>query len=296
MADTFPTVQFIPQPFANGGDRETIANSPSSTEQQKANFQTGFPPITQVPKELGGIPPDRTGFNGIFYTTSGHLYNLQLGKLYTFNQDLSTAIGGYPLGSILSYINTNGSIEYLQSTKNNNTDNFLTDPSVIGTSWVNLLKVDGDYANIDLSNLSTTGQAKFDAKVSKDGLGELTPEQAHQLVGNRVWLSDPYDITSGGLLSVTHNLSISDPLMADVDILLFTKVSINGYEPGDQVMSWTFASQTNLPAGWQSRVTTNTVQVVVGGFSTVLYGTRQSDGVSSNMTRENCEVRFRIRY
>ena len=62
---------------------------------------------------------------------------MQNGGFYTFRQDISDAIGGYPINARLYYVNTSGDIQILQSLKSNNTANFVTTPSYIddGVNW-----------------------------------------------------------------------------------------------------------------------------------------------------------------
>lgn len=120
-------------PFAASGDKNAIpaTNNPSSGD---ASQNLGFPPITQVDINSGGIPPTRQDFNGLGYMTTTHSFYNQNGSFYTFNPEVSAAIGGYPNEAILWYLSEAG-VRLLQSTKDDNTDNFITNPEVIGTSW-----------------------------------------------------------------------------------------------------------------------------------------------------------------
>ena len=121
-------------PFAADGDKNIIpaTNNPSSGD---ASQNLGFPPITGEDINAGGIPPTRQDFNGLGYMTSSHSFYNQNGSFYTFSPEVSAAIGGYPNGAILWYLSDAG-VRLLQSTKDDNTDNFISNPSVIGTSWV----------------------------------------------------------------------------------------------------------------------------------------------------------------
>ena len=128
--------QILYQPFAATGDKNTILNSPSTEDPQRANLQTGFPPITQIPIDNGGIPPERMDFNGLGYLLSSFYFFTQCGGVYTFNQDVSNAIGGYPLGAVLYYTDSDGTMYKVRSLLENNTYNFVSDPSYIdGEHW-----------------------------------------------------------------------------------------------------------------------------------------------------------------
>lgn len=137
MADSLTLPQVLTGAFAYGGDKNAIANTPSTTSPQLANIQTGFPAITQVPTELGGIPPERGDFNGIFNLLSSFYYYTQNGGVYTFEQTVSDAIGGYPKGATLYYTDSNGATSTVRSLMNNNTFNFNLTPSYIddGEHW-----------------------------------------------------------------------------------------------------------------------------------------------------------------
>lgn len=132
MADNLFDPAVLKMPFANNGDKNQIPDTP--TGSNLASLPEGFPPKTgQLPSE-GGEPPERKDFNGVMNLNSQFYFFNQNGGLYTFRQDVSDAIGGYPEKAALWYNSPDG-LTLLRSTKPNNTDNFVTDPSVIGTSW-----------------------------------------------------------------------------------------------------------------------------------------------------------------
>lgn len=127
--------QILSGAFAYNGQKNTIPDAP--TGSFLASIQEGFPPITMMPKKNGGQPPEGKDFNGIFNLMSQFYFFTQNGGTYTFNQSVSDAIGGYPEGARLWYVDSStGEASLLRSTKGNNTDNFVTNPEVIGTSWV----------------------------------------------------------------------------------------------------------------------------------------------------------------
>ena len=126
--------QVLSGAFAYNGEKNTIPDAP--TGSFLASIQEGFPPITMMPKKNGGQPPEGKDFNGILNLVSQFYFFTQNGGTYTFNQSVSDAIGGYPEGARLWYVDDDGQASLLRSTKGNNTDNFVTNPEVIGTSWV----------------------------------------------------------------------------------------------------------------------------------------------------------------
>lgn len=129
MANTLTQPQTMPSTFCANGDKNTIIDTPSASDPQLANFETGFPAVTSTPVVDGGIPPERQDFNGLFNLFSSHLYYLQNGGQWTFNTDVATKICGYPKNAVLAY-----GARRVVSNIDNNANNFNLDPSYIGDS------------------------------------------------------------------------------------------------------------------------------------------------------------------
>lgn len=128
------TPQVIPAPVANTGLKNVIPDAATGT--YLASIAEGFPEITMTAKDDGGIPPDGKDFNGLFNLISDFYFYTQNGGKYTFVQDVSDAIGGYPQGAILYYKDSDGFIIQVESLIENNTYNFVTTPSYIdGAHW-----------------------------------------------------------------------------------------------------------------------------------------------------------------
>lgn len=141
MASTLPDIVALSMPFANNGDKNTLPAQQTDPGNGAASLATGFPPETGVPISDGGIPPARPDMNALGYLSTQPLWLLQQGGYYTFSQAVSDAIGGYPLGAILYYCNLTANppeYKFLRSAKANNTDNFVTTPSFIGDSWIDV--------------------------------------------------------------------------------------------------------------------------------------------------------------
>ena len=164
--------QILSGAFAYNGQKNTIPDAP--TGSFLASIQEGFPPITMMPKKNGGQPPEGKDFNGIFNLMSQFYFFTQNGGTYTFNQSVSDAIGGYPENALLWYYpdENNVTAKWLRSTKANNTDNFITNPEVIGTSWVE--------QNNQQSILPPTSILTFDHPVDFSGLLPLNSAQFKQ--------------------------------------------------------------------------------------------------------------------
>lgn len=122
--------------IAQNGLTNTIPVNATGTSL--ASQQEGFPEITMLPQSNGGEAPHGKDFNGFLKLLSSHVYHIQNGIPVSFNPAVSEAIGGYPNQAVLWHISESG-LQLLQSTKDNNTDNFLTNPECIGSSWVSVL-------------------------------------------------------------------------------------------------------------------------------------------------------------
>lgn len=132
---TQPTL--LLKPFAEEGDKNTIpVTNTDATNPQLADLTNGFPEITSLDPDDGGIPAERKDFNALGYLTTLYDYFYQAGGTFTWNDTIANAIGGYPLGARLWYTDTNGVTLILRSTKGNNLDNFTQNQSYIGTSWI----------------------------------------------------------------------------------------------------------------------------------------------------------------
>lgn len=136
-----------PLPFASSGTKNTIPTPATGTG--KASFTEGFPAVTMMPIVAGGIPPEGKDFNGILYDITTHTVWVNAGGQYQFDATLSTEIGGYPAGMVLQ--NNAGTASYVSAVANNTTD-FNTTPSSIGTLWL-------PYSGKAFSNvtINTTG-------------------------------------------------------------------------------------------------------------------------------------------
>ena len=148
MVATLNQPSAISYPFAENGDKNTIPVTNDGTTGA-ASQSLGFPSITSTAISSGGVPPSRKDFNGIFNLVTGQYFYLQNGGKFTFDQDVSDAIGGYPEGAILSYTDQDNHVYQVVSLVGNNTYNFVTTPSYIDdVHWTKAY-------NDDLSNYMT---------------------------------------------------------------------------------------------------------------------------------------------
>lgn len=134
--------------IAANGSKDSIPQQQSSAlDTYYCSVEKGFPDVTMQPMDEGGFPPRGQGANGLFYIASDQKVYLQNGGSITFDQDVSDAIGGYPQGAVLDYID-GGNFNKVISLIDDNTYNFVNDPTYInGTYWQKLSFSGDDFLN-----------------------------------------------------------------------------------------------------------------------------------------------------
>lgn len=116
-------------------DNKKIPPQEATSGVDTSCISEGFLEITSEPLDDGGVAPERIDFNGMFYLATDQRVFLQNGGVITYDADVATKIGGYPQGAILGYITSN-SYGFVKSLINNNTNNFVSNPSYIdGVNW-----------------------------------------------------------------------------------------------------------------------------------------------------------------
>lgn len=149
------------KPFAQNGDKNDIPLVNNMiTNPQLADLTHGFPEITSLRPAQGGLPPERKDFNALGYLTTTYDFFYQAGGVFTFNQTISDAIGGYPLNARLWYLDANGISMIVRSTIANNTNNFLTDSSCIGIAGSNKPWVVESFRGIQMNENYITNCVK----------------------------------------------------------------------------------------------------------------------------------------
>lgn len=120
-----------PVAFGVNGQRENLPDTTPAGDNT-ASYDAGFPAVTMILKSAGGLPPKGEDINQILYELSNLGRWSSSGSLNTFDTAFSTAIGGYPSGSML--LSDDGLTIYI-STTDANTNN----PNSISTGWKSLI-------------------------------------------------------------------------------------------------------------------------------------------------------------
>lgn len=117
----------IVTPWAESGLKNAIPQN-ADPINGLAGFDQGFPAINMVPKTAGGIPPFGQDFNGIFYDLTVAMQYLQAGGSFPYDGAWAAAVGGYPVGALVSRTDNQG---LWRNTVANN----VTDPEAGGAGW-----------------------------------------------------------------------------------------------------------------------------------------------------------------
>lgn len=145
--------------FANAGLKNDIPQS--ATGSNLASYEEGFPVITMQAIADGGMPPQGQDFNGMFYTLTDIARYAQAGGLYPFDKEFCTAIGGYPLGAILTSLD--GEKLYINQVNGN-----TNDPNSNTNGWKTFLTADQiDAIPTDGSGNPVASNGVFDALATK---------------------------------------------------------------------------------------------------------------------------------
>lgn len=184
--------KLMPVPFGVNGPREEIRDE-SLAGQPFASYSDGFPPITMLMKQAGGLPPQGKDMNQIlFELASGQRWS-NSGAGYKFNKAFSEAVGGYPKGAQL--LSNDGKKVYV-STKDDNKTDFNTSPEA---DWVTL----GDY--IGLGNYAT--KTDVGLKLDKTAVVQTTGSSTTSVMSQ--------DVTTRALLTKVNTSAITESTGAD---------------------------------------------------------------------------------
>lgn len=127
MKPTQPTL--IPMPFAQNGNKNTIPEN-GTEGKSDASFSLGFPQITETPLSIGGLPPSRKDFNGIFNLLSMFAFFGQSGGKFAWSNKLN-----YAPPAVIYH---NGVLWWC--VKENGTDTAVKEPGTDNSYWVTLVE------------------------------------------------------------------------------------------------------------------------------------------------------------
>lgn len=227
--------ELLLKPFAQSGTKNTIpVTNTDSSNPQKADLTNGFPAITSLEPDDGGLPPERADINGLGYLTTTYDFFAQAGGKYTFNQTVAVAISGYPLNARLWYMDSNGITTILRSTKNDNYDDFVNNKTWNGSAWVNK---SGIIGTTWVQDTPTMGTIEAIYPVGSIYIGTQATCPLSTLIVGSVWtkIEGRYLLASGTLVGTEETYSATNTVAAglpDHNHSIDNGGSTNGDSPG----------------------------------------------------------------
>lgn len=138
-------------PFCNTGNKNAIQlTQQAGQDPEDATYQEGFPPVTMLNEDAGGLPPKGLDFNGIFYELSSPIAHYCRGDRIQFDATYAAAIGGYAKGWVVA--SNDYQKDYISLVDNN-----LSDPNGTNTTWA----VYAGQGSVPTATSTTTGTVKI---------------------------------------------------------------------------------------------------------------------------------------
>lgn len=192
-----PTPQTLLEAIANSaadgsspGDKTfPLPDAPTGTNA--ASIQGGFPAITMESEQAGGEPPLGQDMNGYLFLITSHTLWVECGQLYTFNDALATAIGGYLQGTILGMADGTGTWLCVAGPNSNN-------PDTGGSGWVPIASY--GFATVPITGgvvALSTDQAKRGVVVLTGILASNATIQVPQNVQEWLFINNTSNAGSG---------------------------------------------------------------------------------------------------
>lgn len=212
---------FLPEMYcALGTESVDYLIPPVTTLDPKASsLDTGAPPLQQVSPSDGGAEVLRSEYNGILRLLSSIIAFQNKGGLFTFNENNTI---GYKNGAVLYDYATN---RLVKSLKDNNTANFVTDPTKINNVDWGFISVTpamlNDYGKLSANNtwtgLNSFSQVPKVIGINTQGAGIVASgsntygfweKYANGKI--RQWGTYNYTNQSGGFISKFFPVSFTD--------------------------------------------------------------------------------------
>lgn len=171
MKPTQPAL--IPMPFAQNGNKNTIPEN-GTEGKGDASFALGFPQITETPLSIGGLPPSRKDFNGIFNLLSMFAFFGQSGGVFTYSKELN-----YVSPAIIWF---NNALWICVKENGKDSTNGVQPPQANSQYWKSLADFLGVYPRSELDKIikdlkdsvnqeiaNVSGASAFSFLISKNG-------------------------------------------------------------------------------------------------------------------------------
>ncbi len=116
--------QYLTIPLGNNAEVNDLPLSEASAEEGQVTINSLFPPITQIPLDAGGIPPERLDMNGLFKLIGAKMFWDQCGGLYFYKNTLD-----YVIGNIIATKTNNDVFNFYICIANNGVSSVIKEPT-----------------------------------------------------------------------------------------------------------------------------------------------------------------------
>lgn len=163
-----PTPPRIVEAFAISAASQFITNpfpvpSQVGIVDGAASLHDGFPPLTFLALNSGGVPPSGADFNGILYLISAWVAFLAAGQTNGYDATLQTGMSGYADGAVLTQAG-DPTARWISNTSGN-----TTDPDTGGTGWISSKPLYSFAALTGVNNVVLPGASDYLIDVSASG-------------------------------------------------------------------------------------------------------------------------------
>lgn len=168
-------------PFCNTGNKNAIQlTQQAGQDPEDATYQDGFPPVTMLNEDAGGLPPKGLDFNGIFYELSSPIAHYCRGDRIQYDANYAAAIGGYAKGWVVA--SNDYQKDYISLVDNN-----LADPNGTNTTWA----VYAGQGSVPAATSTTTGTVKLVNSLASTATdAALTAAQGNALQNSKLNISN----------------------------------------------------------------------------------------------------------
>lgn len=203
-------------PFCNTGNKNAIQlTQQAGQDPEDATYQDGFPPVTMLNEDAGGLPPKGLDFNGIFYELSSPIAHYCRGDRIQFDAAYAAAIGGYAKGWVVA--SNDYQKDYISLVDNN-----LADPNGTNTTWA----VYAGQGSVPTATSTTTGTVKLVNSLASSATdAALTAMQGKALQDSKLNISNALgvdqtwvDVKSSRQSGVTYANNTGKPIQVFIMI------------------------------------------------------------------------------
>ncbi len=142
------------------------------------------------------------------------------------------------LDEILSVSENNRKLQIKRGTTNEN-DNF--------TGAIGEITMDTDVKTLRVHDGETVGGIALARADAEFDMSQISYDNAHQLIGNRIWISEEVSLSSSANVVINHNLNLEQPYMALAIPYLKFYDTIAGYAVGDIISQFGLATNAYTP-------------------------------------------------